>query len=104
MPIRCRPRATCGRAPPRSSTPRPHRPIAASVGWIELGGLPEKGNVSDWIAGRRADGMDDAAIGAELRALVRAASPAQPPAWPPGTPGSDQVALVSQYGVIIGVN
>ncbi len=46
------------------------RPLAAAVGRLELPGLTDKGDVSDWIAARRAEGLADDAIRAHLLDLA----------------------------------
>lgn len=53
--------------------------IAASVKVIELPGLPEKGDVSDWIQARQAEGKTAEGIKAELRAIVTACPEWQEP-------------------------
>lgn len=47
------------------------RPMAARVGRLELPGLPDKGDVSDWLAARRAEGLGDDAIRTRLLELAR---------------------------------
>jgi putative DNA primase/helicase len=49
------------------------RPLAAIVCCLDLPGLPEKGDVSDWIAARRAERLADEAIRTQLLALAQAA-------------------------------
>jgi hypothetical protein len=59
------------------------RPLAATVCRLDLPSLPDKGDVSDWIAARRAQRLGDEAIRARLLALAQAALAAT---RPPGTP------------------
>jgi hypothetical protein len=59
------------------------RPLAATVCRLDLPGLPAKGDVSDWIAARRAESLGDEAIRAQLLALAQAALAAT---REPGTP------------------
>ncbi|HEV3075971.1 MAG TPA: AAA family ATPase [Thermoanaerobaculia bacterium] len=47
------------------------RPLAAQVARLELPGLPDKGDVSDWLAARRAEGLGDDAIRTRLLELAR---------------------------------
>lgn len=47
--------------------------IAGTIKVIELPGLPEKGDVSDWIAAQRAAGKTAEESNIELRAIVKAA-------------------------------
>jgi hypothetical protein len=69
------------------------RPMAARVGRLELPGLPDKGDVSDWLAARRAEGLDDDAILTRLLELagsvlatndVTARNPRSETPWFPG--------------------
>jgi AAA domain len=46
------------------------RPLAARVGRLELPDLPDKGDVSDWLAARRAEGLGDDAIRTRLLELA----------------------------------
>jgi AAA domain len=46
------------------------RPMAARVAHLELPGLPDKGDVSDWLAARRAEGLADDAIRTRLLELA----------------------------------
>ena len=46
------------------------RPMAARVGRLELPGLPDKGDVSDWLAARRAESLADDAIRTRLLELA----------------------------------
>jgi predicted P-loop ATPase len=55
-------------------------PHAASVRVVEFAELPEKGDVSDWIAWRREAGDDDEAIGDALRRRARQTDYWSPPA------------------------
>lgn len=50
--------------------------VASEVRWLELPGLPDKGDVSDWIAGRQREGAAAGDIGGDLLQLATAAPPA----------------------------
>jgi len=66
---------------------------AADGIWVvDLPGLPPKGDVSDWIEARRAEGMDDAAIAKALKDIVNKTPPWQPAAdaAPPGAGATAQ--------------
>lgn len=54
--------------------------VAEGIWVVDLPGLPPKGDVSDWIEARRAEGMDDAAIAKALRDIVNKTPPWQPAA------------------------
>jgi hypothetical protein len=62
------------------------RSQAASVGRLQLPGLPDKGDISDWLAAHRAGGLGDEAIRTQLLDLacpVLAACAIPSPAPPP---------------------
>ncbi|HVR07887.1 MAG TPA: AAA family ATPase [Thermoanaerobaculia bacterium] len=65
-------------------------PVAVSLSRLELPGLPDKGDVSDWVAARRADGLANDAIRDQLVALAQARRTADtapaPPAADPKSP------------------
>jgi hypothetical protein len=77
------------------------RPFAASVRRLDLPGLPPKGDVSDWLAARRAEGQADEALRDQLLGLAHCCHPAattvalpqpsQPAAPPTLAPGSASV-------------
>lgn len=77
------------------------RSIASSMKIIELPGLPEKGDVSDWIVALQAAGKPAEVIKAELRQIVKAASEWQAPEatdepvteWPDPIPFNDYSGL-----------
>ncbi len=56
---------------------------------VELPGLPEKGDVSDWLAARRAEGMDDHSLRTALSERVRAA-----PDWEPPDRGEEEAKAI----------
>ncbi|HOJ60332.1 MAG TPA: hypothetical protein PK878_08590, partial [bacterium] len=58
---------------------------AASIKVVNLPGLPEKGDVSDWIEARRAEGMAAPEIKAALRDIVTRTPEWHPPADTTGT-------------------
>ena len=63
-------------------------PRAASVRVVHFPELPEKGDVSDWIARRRDAGEDDAALVTALRQRAREAPFWHPPAGQPEPSGT----------------
>ncbi|MEQ8965944.1 MAG: VapE family protein [Azospirillaceae bacterium] len=64
--------------------------VADSVRVVHFTELPDKGDVSDWIEARRAEGMGDAAIAEALRDRCR-----QAPAWEPAA--SEPAATVGDW-------
>ena len=70
--------------------------VAQAVQVVELPGLEEKGDLSDWVAKRRMEGESAAAIADALRQLIDHA-----PHWPPAGPHKAPIANVDNIARVI---
>lgn len=71
--------------------------VAEGIWVVDLPGLPPKGDVSDWIEARRAEGMDDAAIAKALRDIVNKTPPWQPTGADTALSGSAETAQAMEW-------
>jgi putative DNA primase/helicase len=74
------------------------QPLAAGVCRLDLPGLPPKGDASDWISARRAEGLDDGTLHTRLLELARQAlstCPVQAPSPRPAMRGVRRLSEVT---------
>lgn len=67
----------------------------ADVRLLELPGLPDKGDVSDWVAAREGEGLTAAGIRGEIERLAGLAAIAAPPASAPASRRPSRVRLAA---------